>query len=232
MRGNVDTRLRMVSSGRLDAVVLARAGLLRIGRADEATEVLDPIQVLPAPGQGALAVECRADDAATLAALAVLDDPATRACVVAERTLLATLEGGCSAPVGALADYVEADPDGGTGAELYLRAVALAADGSLDLRRSATGPADDAEELGRAARAGAARGRRRRPGAGRARPRRPAVPTPEPGAPPDAPPGARPGPPDARPDAPPDAAPAAGGDASGQEQTFARIGSAAQESEQ
>ncbi len=149
VRGNVDSRIAMVTSGGLDAVVLARAGLLRIGRADEAPEVLDPIQVLPAPGQGALAVECRADDAATCAVLAELDDAASRSCVTAERTLLATLEGGCSAPIGALADWVEADPAEGTVDELYLRAVVLAADGSLDLRRSATGPADDAEGLGR-----------------------------------------------------------------------------------
>ncbi len=199
-----------------------------LGRADEVTEVLDPIQVLPAPGQGALAVECRADDAATLAALAVLDDPATRACVVAERTLLATLEGGCSAPVGALADFVEADPDGGTGAELYLRAVALAADGSVDLRRSATGPADDAEGVGRRLAQvlledGAADLVQAARGADDPRPDDPQ---------PDAPPGARPEPPDARPDAPPPAPRAAGDDASAREQTFARTGSAAQESEQ
>ncbi len=149
VRGNVDTRIAMVTSGALDAVVLARAGLLRIDRAGEATEVLDPIQVLPAPGQGALAVECRADDAGTHAALAELDDAPSRSCVTAERTLLATLEGGCSAPVGALADWVEGDPAEGTGPELYLRAVALAPDGSVDLRRSATGPADGPEGLGR-----------------------------------------------------------------------------------
>jgi hydroxymethylbilane synthase len=209
VRGNVDTRLRMVSSGELDAVVLARAGLLRIGRQGAATEVLDPLQLLPAPGQGALAVECRADDAATLAALAVLDDPASRACVVAERTLLATLEGGCTAPVGALADWVEADPHEGTPAELYLRAVALAPDGSVDLRRSATGPADDPVGLGhRLAQVlledGAADLVREAPG--------PVTP----GAPPG----------------PPGGATHASAGSPAQEETFARIGSAAQESEQ
>ncbi len=107
VRGNVDTRLRLVADGAVDAVVLARAGLLRLGRADEATEVLDPTQMLPAPGQGALAVECRADRADLLDALAPLDDAATRAAVTAERSVLAALEAGCSAPVGALADVAE-----------------------------------------------------------------------------------------------------------------------------
>jgi len=217
VRGNVDTRLRMVSSGELDAVVLARAGLVRIARQDEATEVLDPLQVLPAPGQGALAVECRAEDTATLAAAAVLDDPASRACVVAERTLLATLEGGCTAPVGALADWVDADPHEGTPAELYLRAAALAPDGSFELRRSATGPADDPSGLGRRLAQvlledGAADLVREVAGE----------------VTPGAPPGARPG----APPAPPGGATHASAGRPAQEQTFARIGSAAQESEQ
>ncbi len=144
VRGNVDTRLRAVSDGSLDAVVLARAGLLRIGRADEATEVLDPLQMLPAPGQGALALECRADDETTRVLLAALDDLPSRACTEAERSLLAVLEGGCSAPVGALADWVEGDD----GPELYLRAVAAAPDGSRDLRRSVTGPVQEPHALG------------------------------------------------------------------------------------
>jgi hydroxymethylbilane synthase len=145
IRGNVDTRLRMVSEGHLDAVVLARAGLARLGRQDEATEVLDPIQMLPAPGQGALAVECRADDADTRNLLAGLDDPMTRAAVTAERTLLAALEAGCSAPVGALAEVGE----GEQGPELYLRGVVAAVDGSANVRLSATGPLDDAAGIGR-----------------------------------------------------------------------------------
>lgn len=149
VRGNVDTRLGLVSSGEVDAVVLARAGLARIDRLAHVTEVLDPLTLLPAPGQGALAVECRADDPATLAVLAVLDDAPTRACVEAERALLAALEAGCTAPVGALADWVEGDPAAGEQDELYLRAVALAPDGSVDLRRSATGPASDPGGLGR-----------------------------------------------------------------------------------
>jgi hydroxymethylbilane synthase len=146
IRGNVDTRLRKVADGELDAVVLARAGLARLGRLDEATEVLDPMLVLPAPGQGALAVECRADDPDVMAAVAALDDPHTRAAVLAERSLLAALEGGCTAPVGAHAVVAEGD----TGAdEIYLRAAVTAVDGSAELRLSATGPLDEAEAIGR-----------------------------------------------------------------------------------
>ena len=145
LRGNVDSRITRVRSGELDAVVLARAGLSRLGRADEITESLDPIQVLPAPGQGALAVECRADDDAVRALLARIDDADTRACVEAERALLARLEAGCAAPVGALAEVVE----GVDGPELSLRAVASATDGSSDVRRSLTGAVADAADLGR-----------------------------------------------------------------------------------
>jgi hydroxymethylbilane synthase len=146
IRGNVDTRIRKVSAGDVDAVLLARAGLLRIARADEATEVLDPLQMLPAPGQGALAVECRADDADLAAMLREhLEDPHTRASVDAERAVLATLEAGCSAPVGALAEVVEGDE----GEEIWIRAVALSYDGALAVRRSATGSPDDPVGVGR-----------------------------------------------------------------------------------
>jgi hydroxymethylbilane synthase len=144
VRGNIDTRLAKVASGEIDAVVLARAGLVRIGRADEATEVLDPLQMLPAPGQGALALECRADAEMRALVRRALDDPATRACVTAERSLLAELEAGCAAPVGALAEVAEGD----LGDELWIRAVALSLDGALSVRRSASGPLDDAVGLG------------------------------------------------------------------------------------
>jgi hydroxymethylbilane synthase len=144
IRGNVDTRIRKVREGEVDAVVLARAGLARLGRLDEVTEVLDPLQMLPAPGQGALAIECRSDDADLVASLAQLDDPATRAAVTAERAVLSTLEAGCSAPLGALAEVVE----GEDGEELWLRAVALSEDGALSVRMSATGPVTEAVRLG------------------------------------------------------------------------------------
>jgi hydroxymethylbilane synthase len=143
VRGNVDTRIGKVRSGEYDAVLLARAGLSRIGRLEEVTEVLDPLQMLPAPGQGALAVECRADDD-LLGALAALDDRGSRAAVEAERAVLATLEGGCSAPIGALADVVE----GEDGDELWVRAIALSTDGALSVRMSATGDPNDAAGLG------------------------------------------------------------------------------------
>jgi hydroxymethylbilane synthase len=144
IRGNVETRIDKVARGELDAVVLARAGLNRLGRADVITEVIDPLQVLPAPGQGALAVECRSDDPLQ-EALKPLDDAHTRACVEAERTVLADLEAGCAAPVGALAEVV----DGDDGEELWIRAIALSPDGVQSVRRSASGPLDDAIGVGR-----------------------------------------------------------------------------------
>ncbi|GAA0302013.1 hydroxymethylbilane synthase [Kineococcus aurantiacus] len=104
IRGNVDTRIGFVSAGQLDAVVLAASGLARLGRLGEATELFAPDVFVPAPGQGALAVECRADDAQVLTALAALDAPHVRRAVAAERQVLATLEAGCSAPVGAHVD--------------------------------------------------------------------------------------------------------------------------------
>jgi len=146
LRGNVGTRIGKVASGDLDAVVLARAGLSRIGRVDEATEVLDPLQMLPAPGQGALAVECRSDDTDLVEALAALDDPRARAAVTAERAVLNALEAGCSAPLGALAEVVEVED----GDELWIRAVALSLDGAVAVRRSASGPVADPAALGRA----------------------------------------------------------------------------------
>lgn len=161
IRGNVDTRIRKVHDGELDAVVLARAGLARLGRLDVITEVLDPIQVLPAPAQGALAVECRVDDVDTEHLLqSIVDDEATRAAVAAERALLAALEAGCQAPVGALADVVEdLDANDTVVHRLSLRGVAAAnwtagstAEGpAVDLiRASATGDLTEGEQLGRA----------------------------------------------------------------------------------
>jgi hydroxymethylbilane synthase len=146
IRGNVDTRMAKVASGELDAVVLARAGLARLGRMSAVTEVLDPIQVLPAPAQGALAVECRSDDTRVVELLAALDDASARACVAAERSVLAALEAGCSAPVAAHAELAEAE-DGS--AELWLRASVTAIDGSDSVRDSISGPAAAAESLGR-----------------------------------------------------------------------------------
>ncbi|GAA2640781.1 hydroxymethylbilane synthase [Streptomyces vastus] len=166
IRGNVDTRIGYVRDGELDAVVLAAAGLSRIGRIDEVTEFLSVDMVLPAPGQGALAIECRAgrtaQDAALVAALAALDDPVTRAAVTAERSLLASLEAGCSAPVGALADLPplsaplergDSQADGQIVKEMRLRGVVGTTDGSTLVQMSTTGPVpethDQAMALGR-----------------------------------------------------------------------------------
>ena len=153
IRGNVDTRLgRVVGVGRaghepaLDAVVLARAGLARLGRLDAVTETLDPLQVLPAPAQGALAIECRTSDARTRELLGRLEDPVTRACVRAERATLAALEAGCTAPVAAYAEIA----DGEDGPELFLRASVTALDGSDGIRGSTSGRLADAADLGRA----------------------------------------------------------------------------------
>ncbi|MFD9410890.1 hydroxymethylbilane synthase [Streptomyces sp. NPDC059989] len=150
IRGNVDTRIGFVRDGELDAVVLAAAGLNRIGRGDEATELLAVDHILPAPGQGALAVECLASNADLIAALGELDDPYTRAAVTAERSLLAALEAGCSAPVGALADLLA---DGQIVNEMRLRGVVGTLDGSTLVQLSTTGPVpqsyDEAMALGR-----------------------------------------------------------------------------------
>ncbi|HUQ58025.1 hydroxymethylbilane synthase [Lentzea sp.] len=151
LRGNVDTRIGKVRSGELDAVVLARAGIARLGRVAEITETLEPIQMLPAPAQGALAVECRVDDVdAEHLIQSTLDDSASRAAVTAERAMLAALEAGCSAPVGALADVVEdLDDEGKVVYRLSLRGVAATPENDL-LRASATGDLTEAEGLGRA----------------------------------------------------------------------------------
>ncbi|MEU9675710.1 MULTISPECIES: hydroxymethylbilane synthase [Streptomyces] len=150
IRGNVDTRIGFVRNGELDAVVLAAAGLSRLGRTGEVTDFLPVDTVLPAPGQGALAIECAASSADLAAALAELDDPYTRVAVTAERALLAALEAGCSAPVGALADLLA---DGQVVNELRLRGVVGSTDGSSLVQLSTTGPVptshDDAAALGR-----------------------------------------------------------------------------------
>ncbi|MGW3425445.1 hydroxymethylbilane synthase [Streptomyces phaeochromogenes] len=150
IRGNVDTRIGFVRSGELDGVVLAAAGLKRMGRVGDVSDFLPVDTVLPAPGQGALAIECAADNADLVAALGELDDPFTRAAVTAERSLLAALEAGCSAPVGALADLLA---DGQIVKEMRLRGVVGTTDGSTLVQLSTTGPVpethDQAMALGR-----------------------------------------------------------------------------------
>jgi hydroxymethylbilane synthase len=141
IRGNADTRLRKMTTGEYDAVVLAYAGLVRIDRMETISEVFDPGQMLPAPGQGALALECRADRPDLIELLATLNDPATRAAVTAERALLAELEAGCSAPVGAYAALEEQT--------LHLIGVVAGYDGERQIRLSESGHPDTAERLGR-----------------------------------------------------------------------------------
>lgn len=126
MRGNVETRTRKVLEGEFDAAVLAGAGLLRLGLESKIAEWISLEVMLPAPGQGALAVQCRADDTELLELLKPLDDPATRSAVTAERAFLESLGGGCSTPVGAYAQY---DGDG-----LVLKAIVASTDGRRVIR--------------------------------------------------------------------------------------------------
>jgi hydroxymethylbilane synthase len=154
IRGNANTRLARVRDGQLDAVVLAYAGLVRIGFTDVVTEIFEPDDMVPAPGQGALAVECRADDAELAELLAAADHRASRVAVTAERALLATLEAGCSAPVGAYAAGAE---------RLHLHGVVLGRpapaqgdkldivpnNGTIVLRERGEADAGDAARLGR-----------------------------------------------------------------------------------
>jgi hydroxymethylbilane synthase len=144
VRGNVETRLNRAIGGSLDAVVLAGAGLRRLGLEEHVTERLGPPRFLPAVGQGALGVECRAGDAATLELLAPLDDPTTRRAVLAERRALAELEGGCMIPLAAWARDVE-------GGLMALDAAVFDPDGLERVSTSQTGPRDDPEGLGRRA---------------------------------------------------------------------------------
>lgn len=144
IRGNVPTRLAQVTAGALDAVVLARAGLARLGRLDAITQVLDLADMLPAAGQGALAIECRGDRADVVAAVEPVADAAAHTCVRAERALLGTLEAGCTAPIGAHAAIVP----GLGGIKLELSAFAGTADGREHLRRTLAGSPLDPEGLG------------------------------------------------------------------------------------
>jgi hydroxymethylbilane synthase len=141
VRGNVETRLRKASEG-LDAVVLAYAGLRRLGLAEHATYVFSPDEMLPAVAQGALALEARGADAATLKRLAALEDPATRVRTEAERGFLARIEGGCQVPIAGHATV----KDG----KVVLRALVASLDGRAVIRGERSGPAADARRMGEA----------------------------------------------------------------------------------
>jgi hydroxymethylbilane synthase len=140
LRGNVDTRLRKVAAGEFDAIVLATAGVKRLGSGDKITEILSTEIMLPAVGQGALGIETRADDRETLRLVAGLDDPESHTAVTAERALLRELEGGCQLPLGAWARQENG--------ELRLEACVFSADGKEFVRNELRGNADDAEKLG------------------------------------------------------------------------------------
>jgi hydroxymethylbilane synthase len=138
LRGNVDTRLRKLNQGEYDAIILALAGLNRLGRAESIKQVI-PVEVMcPAAGQGALAIEIRDGDAVTLEHLAFLNDSATRAAITCERALLSRMGGGCQVPIGAFAEM--------RGGKLHLESVVADPDGSKVLRDSRDG--DDPEKLG------------------------------------------------------------------------------------
>lgn len=141
VRGNVDTRLRKLREGQFDALVLAEAGLRRLGLTAAITQVLPTTLMLPAVGQGALGIETRGDDAPTLAAVRALDHRDSHIAVIAERTLLMALSGGCLAPIGAWA-RLTADQ------ELHLSAVVLASDGSERIEASSVQETSAAEALG------------------------------------------------------------------------------------
>jgi hydroxymethylbilane synthase len=140
IRGNVESRLRKLTDDGLDALVLAQAGMERLGLVGSITEVLNPDWMLPAVGQGALGLECRADDAVTRQLLTDLDDAATRAAVEAERSLLYHLGGGCQVPLGALGQV--------NGKTVSLRAAVLEPNGSRRIYGAESGPATDATAVG------------------------------------------------------------------------------------
>ena len=140
LRGNVDTRLRKVASGEYDAILLAKAGLDRLGWSNRISEVLSPEVCMPAVGQGALGIQARLKDNELADALAPLDDFETRQSIVAERSLLAALEGGCQVPLGAWARFERG--------ELAIDAVVCSPDGVQHVRQRATSPPDQARELG------------------------------------------------------------------------------------
>ncbi len=141
IRGNVDTRLRKLDEQGLDGILLAQAGLVRLGRAAEITEILDAAWMLPAVGQGALGLECRIADTDTHTLLQHLNDRSTYRAVLAERALLRGLGGGCQVPIGANTRIA--------GEHLVLQGVVLPPDGSSRVASSLDGPASESEDVGK-----------------------------------------------------------------------------------
>lgn len=141
LRGNVDTRLRKLDEGQMDAIILAAAGLERLGHADRIREIISTTVCLPAVGQGALAIECRSDNKEVRDMLAFLNDLSTKQATDAERAFLGLIEGGCQVPIGVHAE-VEND-------NVKIEAVIASLNGSKVLRNNITGPAANAADLGR-----------------------------------------------------------------------------------
>lgn len=141
LRGNVDTRLRKLDEGRMDAIILAAAGLERLGHAGRIKEIIPTSICLPAVGQGALAIECRSNDEEVRSMLAFLNDDAVKQATDAERAFLGLIEGGCQVPIGVHADV--------NGTEIKIEAVIASLDGSVILRNTISGPSEQAAELGR-----------------------------------------------------------------------------------
>jgi hydroxymethylbilane synthase len=141
IRGNVDTRLRKLDEGQYDAIVLASAGLRRLGFEERITELLSPERMVPAVGQGALAIETRAEESAATLACRKLNHGPTRAAVVAERAVLAALGGGCQVPIGAHATVADGS--------LSIEAIVISPDGGTPIRRAAAGAVADGERIGR-----------------------------------------------------------------------------------
>jgi len=142
LRGNVDTRLRKLDAGEYDAIVLATAGVNRLGLASRITQMFNADVMLPAIGQGAIGIETRADDGDTSALVAALNHEETRVCVAAERALMRELEGGCQVPLGAWAKL-------NASGEIEIEAGVFSPDGAEAVRRSDRGPASDAEQVGK-----------------------------------------------------------------------------------
>jgi hydroxymethylbilane synthase len=141
LRGNVDTRLAKLDAGGFDAIVLAAAGLARLGYGQRISVAIPVADCVPAPGQGILAIEIRASDAAMRALMAALDDAQASAALAAERAVVAALGGGCQLPLGAVAMH--------DGADLDLHAIVASVDGRRSVRRHGRGPASDPAGLGR-----------------------------------------------------------------------------------
>jgi len=140
LRGNVDTRLRKLEQGEYDAIILASAGLRRLGKTELVKQIIPAEMMCPAAGQGALGIEIREGDAATREHLAFLNDPGARAATTCERALLNRLGGGCQVPIGAFAEVQNG--------KLHLESIVADPDGSKLLRDSREGHLDDAEKLG------------------------------------------------------------------------------------